>query len=90
MNTAFILAEFIGVDPSSGYSRGKVYPLIVSKLGRFASAIRGVRLEIIGVDGKGYLSYKNEENFHRNWLVIPEGKYIVKIEELKKGVKKNG
>ena len=89
MNTAFVLAQFIGEDGSLGYTKGKVYPLIISKLGWFSRVMRGVTLEIVGVDGKGYCPYESEWSFYKNWSVVPEGKYMVKIEKLK-GVKQNG
>ena len=87
MNTAFILAKFIGKDDSLGYRKGKVYPLIISRLGCFSRAILGRTLEITRLDTKGECYYRNEESFYNSWLIVPEGKYIVKVEKLKGGEK---
>jgi hypothetical protein len=89
MNTAFVLAEFIGVEIKTNgvliYRRGKIYPLIVTKLDWFVKLMKGWSLGIVGVDGKGWCSYKDEKNFFANWLVISEGKYKVEIKKIKGG-----
>jgi len=82
MNTAFILAKFIGKDTSLNYKKGKVYPLIISKLNLCSRGLLGDKIEISRLDTKGNYSYKNEESFYDNWMIVPEGKYMVKVEKI--------
>lgn len=83
MKVALIIAKFIGKDGSLGYKRGKFYPLLVSRLGWFERLIRPWTLEIQRIDGTGYCPYSTEGTFLKNWLIVPQGKYVVEIEQLK-------
>jgi hypothetical protein len=81
------MARHIGDRKILGYSKGKLYPLLVSRLGFFGRIFKGYLIEVKKLDNTGRWYYVTEKQFLGDWLVITDNEVTVNVECKEEGDK---